>query len=406
MEYIRIQPLYKEKNSQSTELQKVIEIAIEPVTCITPSLLLKYNPDLELNKLYGFNANILCGSKATIIIRDFVYFTLSSFENGETILSHLKIYNTKDFFRLNRIKIGRIDIENSNSLLVDCDIGQAYIGIENHHRRLENDKPKESLKNTADIRGSSIDKLCNYNELSNLNVQDSIIRRLEVQENIENILIWQYSQIENCLLSKIINSLKIKDSKVNVIRGTSELVIKQFQSCYSTISSAYNIFENNIYGSNEEVYNIIRMSYFVQKNYEKYAMFSYLISDAHFKNEKKIMTKIPLAFLKLSCGFGYRLSSAVIFSFIIIMLFSICYFSLTYFGQGNLGLKLSEDIVSVSDKFFYSIYHSIITFATLGYGDTLGIDWSTRFLSGIESLIGIYSMSIIVYTLTKKYSNF
>lgn len=99
----------------------------------------------------------------------------------------------------------------------------------------------------------------NFARLSNLNVQDSMIKRLEIQNETKKILIWQYSQIENLLLLKKIDSFRIEDSKANLIRGTSGLFILEFENYYSNITSAYNIFEKNINGCTEEVYNVIRI---------------------------------------------------------------------------------------------------------------------------------------------------
>lgn len=95
---------------------------------------------------------------------------------------------------------------------------------------------------------------------------------------------------------------------------------------------------------------------------------------------KKITHKNSSSIFKVIMWIGYKLSSTIRFSFGIIILFSILFFEITYFGQGYFGLNLKAGATTIGDKICHSMYHSIVTFATLGYGDTLGLDLGYKIL--------------------------
>jgi hypothetical protein len=50
---------------------------------------------------------------------------------------------------------------------------------------------------------------------------------------------------------------------------------------------------------------------------------------------------------------------------------------------------------------FKSLYFSVVTFATLGYGDIQPIGTSARFLAGIEALLGALLAALLVFVLTR-----
>ena len=52
--------------------------------------------------------------------------------------------------------------------------------------------------------------------------------------------------------------------------------------------------------------------------------------------------------------------------------------------------------------FYHSLYFSVVTFATLGYGDVQPIGNLVRALAGIESLLGSLLMALLVFVLTRR----
>ena len=51
--------------------------------------------------------------------------------------------------------------------------------------------------------------------------------------------------------------------------------------------------------------------------------------------------------------------------------------------------------------FFKSLYFSVITFATLGYGDIQPIGFWARMIAGTEALLGVLLMALLVFVLTR-----
>jgi voltage-gated potassium channel Kch len=50
--------------------------------------------------------------------------------------------------------------------------------------------------------------------------------------------------------------------------------------------------------------------------------------------------------------------------------------------------------------FLKSLYFSVVTFATLGFGDISPVGSLARFLAGMESLLGSLLLALLVYVLT------
>lgn len=55
------------------------------------------------------------------------------------------------------------------------------------------------------------------------------------------------------------------------------------------------------------------------------------------------------------------------------------------------------------NAFLRSLYFSIVTFATLGYGDIQPVGGWARVIAGIESLLGILLMALLVFVLTRQH---
>ena len=51
--------------------------------------------------------------------------------------------------------------------------------------------------------------------------------------------------------------------------------------------------------------------------------------------------------------------------------------------------------------FFKSLYFSVVTFATLGYGDIQPIGFWARMIAGMEALLGVLLMALLVFVLTR-----
>jgi glucose uptake protein GlcU len=90
----------------------------------------------------------------------------------------------------------------------------------------------------------------------------------------------------------------------------------------------------------------------------------------------------------LTWGYGEKPFRIIFNSLCIILLFSGIYF---FSSNQNL-----------SNNSINSIYYSIITFTTLGYGDIVPNTDGLKLVSAIEALIGAFSMGLIIAGYTTK----
>ncbi|MGL5328605.1 MAG: potassium channel family protein, partial [Peptostreptococcaceae bacterium] len=121
----------------------------------------------------------------------------------------------------------------------------------------------------------------------------------------------------------------------------------------------------------------------------------------------KGINKIKSAIFWLLCGYGERPTFALITSLEVILAFAIIYMisgisvdgnMISYtnvFSQGILFENLNED-------FMNSLYFSIVTFTTVGYGDITPVGFVSVFLSGVEMLLGVTMVGIWTATLARK----
>lgn len=66
--------------------------------------------------------------------------------------------------------------------------------------------------------------------------------------------------------------------------------------------------------------------------------------------------------------------------------------------------SLLDVVVDTVDMFLSSIYFSIVTFTTLGYGDMQPIGWGTQLLASIEAFVGAFLVALFVFSLGKQVS--
>ena len=113
---------------------------------------------------------------------------------------------------------------------------------------------------------------------------------------------------------------------------------------------------------------------------------------------KRVLSKL----VDLFCGYGEEPSRVVIFSLLIILTFSLIYFSLGITDGANTiqfssDLSLFENLKNIT----YTTYFSVVTFTTLGYGDLTPTGWARSF-AAIEAFLGSFTLALFVVVFVKK----
>ncbi len=109
----------------------------------------------------------------------------------------------------------------------------------------------------------------------------------------------------------------------------------------------------------------------------------------------------------LVCGYGERPARTFILSLVLILMFSLLYMitGIKTFNSELISIKMLQDNMSLRScwrLFIYCIYFSIVTFATVGYGDIMVANMSGMIVSIIEIIIGVFMIGVWTSTLVRK----
>lgn len=104
----------------------------------------------------------------------------------------------------------------------------------------------------------------------------------------------------------------------------------------------------------------------------------------------------------LFCGYGESPMNVIVFSLAMILFCAILYF---IFGIKEadtiVKMSLSNSFVDNLYNFFSTIYFSVVTFTTLGYGDITPVGVS-RLIATIEAFIGSFALALYVVVFVQK----
>ena len=201
-----------------------------------------------------------------------------------------------------------------------------------------------------------------------------------------------YADLRRCnLLGINLFNTKIENTRF----GKS---ILQEEDAKKSINNATQLYEEA-----EEIYRNIR------KAFEYKGLFEYA---GHFFYKEMIMRRMQMPLFSynrffsrivdLFSGYGENPVRVIIFSLALIFVFAIAYFIL--------GVKLGDEIIAINTSqtfsvnvyhFLQSLYFSVVTFTTLGYGDIVPIGLS-RLLSAIEAFTGSFTIALFVVVFVKK----
>ncbi len=159
----------------------------------------------------------------------------------------------------------------------------------------------------------------------------------------------------------------------------------------------------DLYQQAEEVYRNLRKTAEVQGLFETAGHF--------FKKEmvmrRKQMPKYSLMRMisggvDLFCGYGEDPLRVVVFSWLVILTFALIYSlgGLSFSGD-SLALDPELGLVSNLKIFMSSLYFSIVTFTTLGYGDLAPVGFARAF-AAIEAFVGSFTLALFVVVFVKK----
>lgn len=107
-------------------------------------------------------------------------------------------------------------------------------------------------------------------------------------------------------------------------------------------------------------------------------------------------------FIDLFCGYGERPLNVIAFSILLIFVCATLYFFLgVNTGEGMIGFDRAATWSENMFSYFTSLYYSVVTFTTLGYGDITPVGTS-RLVAALEAFIGSFTLALFVVVFVKK----
>ncbi len=187
-----------------------------------------------------------------------------------------------------------------------------------------------------------------------------------------------------------------------------EVKEKDFQKISSNIDNLlYRVNKRKLYDASYKVYNVLYYFYIQNGETDKALDIHYRRSEA---KRKLLKNKGGLSWirswlydwfiLKVLTGYGVKVHMPFIISFFIILLFSILFWL-----TGGIAKYIGN--VSYKPDYWDYLYHSAITFTSLGYSNivpNLEIGHIAQALSAAESTLGIFMIALIIFTITFRMS--
>ena len=115
-------------------------------------------------------------------------------------------------------------------------------------------------------------------------------------------------------------------------------------------------------------------------------------------SQKRLVSKA----VDLFCGYGESPFNVIAFSLILIFICAILFFIFGVQGSnGMIQLSFQNSLWENINNFFSTIYFSVVTFTTLGYGDIQPVGFS-RFIATVEAFIGSFALALYVVVFVQK----
>jgi len=162
-----------------------------------------------------------------------------------------------------------------------------------------------------------------------------------------------------------------------------------------------------LYGASYEVYNNLYYFYIQNGRLEEALDMHYRRCEVRRKllREQGWINRLrswiyDFFILKLLTGYGVKISRPLIASAIIISIFAFLFWLTNGIVKNVNGKKVTPD-------FFDYIYHSVITFTSLGYSNiqpNLAVGHFPQVLAAAESILGALMMALLIFTITYRVS--
>ena len=203
-----------------------------------------------------------------------------------------------------------------------------------------------------------------------------------------------YANLEDCNLLGI----NFKGAKIEHVKWGKRITQEQQAIDARSIENKIDLYEQA-----EEIYRNLRQTAEQQGLFDVAGHFfqkEMTMRRKQFRpySSKRIISKL----VDLFCGYGESPARVIFFSVFLILFFSTLYFfsGLSFNGE-PLGFELDRSFGVNIEHYFSSLYFSVVTFTTLGYGDLVPLGVARAF-AALEAFMGSFTLALFVVVFVKK----
>lgn len=303
-------------------------------------------------------------------------------------LEGLKLSYNENKANLQNANFSRANLENIK--LASANLEKAYFGGTNlKNAILRGSNLKGAYLRGAILEDATLHKSCLQNadmiganlqnsKLWSSNLQEAKLQRANLknarfdEETILHDINWYQCQIDN-------STLKFADNRLD------KKVIQEKNNDYKKAKEVYRNLKN--YFRQEGMYNVSGEYYYREK----------LMETKYDWKEKKYLQWIGNMFLKLITGYGERPLNILIWWISIIFGCTLIYYFFSGIYNG-----IACNITSYNPNFLETLYFSIVTFTTLGFGDLAPKPGFFQLFASFEALIGAIFMALFIFVFVRK----
>ncbi|MFL0808979.1 MAG: pentapeptide repeat-containing protein [Agarilytica sp.] len=153
----------------------------------------------------------------------------------------------------------------------------------------------------------------------------------------------------------------------------------------------------------EEIYRNLRRTHETQGLFENAGnFFKSEMTMRRYQLPKASSKRMISKMVDLFCGYGEEPARVILFSMLIIFTFAIVYFFMGITdGDAHYSITTSESLQQILANILRSLYFSVVTFTTVGYGDLAPVGL-TRLFAAVEAFVGSFTLALFVVVFVKK----